>query len=260
MASSPYLRPCCPMSKHAAGCSRGYLQSLRASPSWPLHGLALAGAALTLSSVLAAPARAASTITQTSAINLTGASQSFSFDAFDAALGTLQSVTLSVTGTFGGSFSITNNGFESTTLSDAFGRIFGGWTGGPANTLLISDGLAIAGGYPKTIASFSTSSFNVLNSEAATGGVSYTSSLGYFSGGSPLAFTIFRSLNIAASGGEPATGNSLTFGGSGSQVVLTYNYTPDSPVPIPLPVPILGATLGYGFLRRQRQRLKANKL
>jgi len=206
-------------------------------------------------------AQAASTIIQDSAINLTGASKTFTFNQFDTSLGTLEAVRFSFQGQSGGSFDVTNSSFiNSTVLSDATYQIGGLWTSpsGAPDPLITSAFQLDVGGYPQNIAANSAETFTpaskVLSASANFDVDVYSS---FFSGDGTVDFLLYQEPNFALSGGSFSAVPNLTFGVEGySSIALEYDYTPSVSNSIPLPLPVLGAVAGYSFLRRQRRRLK----
>lgn len=214
--------------------------------------------------VEAGPAAALS-ITQTKAYNISGLNTAtLNFNRFDATAGKLTAINFTYSGTSSGYFKITNTrttGLSYTLNTFTETPIFAWGTASqpepsqiePSNPL-ISYVPGVGSPANKTVAINSSKTFTLINAPTSSDSLSFNDYFNYFTGSTPATLDIANNWNYNATADGKVLLDPTNLAYSGN-VTLEYVYE----IPVPAPLPALGAMAGYGFLRRQRRRLKANR-
>ena len=203
----------------------------------------------------------AATITQTKPFSsLSTSGQLFSWNQFDSSLGTLDSISLKISGSATGRFSVTTTAEDAVSVSSPTARLrllFSG-SGRPPSaetqTLLtalpvtpsVDPSFSVPGTSTQAFA-LSTDPLGLTDVNAAL--IAYAS---YFTGTGTVSSTLSRPFALTTVGGENTSDTStlLTYG----TVELIYNYTP-VPVPEPSTYALAAAGLGIvGFVRARRRK------
>lgn len=184
---------------------------------------------------------------------VTEISQTGFLDLFDSSLGTLNSVTLTLSGSATQSITLTNNAQQDQTTR-ATGTVDLLFTSSLAGLNLSQGGLSLSGttGFV-TLASGASQTFGPLTDSDSIV-LAPTSSLFSVAGGGQFSISCasISGIGISGGGGNIASDQATT---AGCGATIAYDYTPTPPAPVPEPTSMaligLGA-LGLAAVRRRK--------
>ena len=173
--------------------------------------------------------------------------------AFDPALGTLTSITFSISGQSSGTIAVTNNSSASSNYDVTINANLRFQD--PSNNILVSvlpffedPSFAVGAGATRSDSGTSGSSTN-----AATIFSGFTPYVGTAHSPGTLAFSVRGSGSFGADGATPVSVTATTAGVGTDSV--TYNFTAPSSTPEPATITLFGSALvGLGFLARKRSK------
>ncbi len=184
-----------------------------------------------------------------------GYPQSCTFSAFNTSLGTLNSVTLQLTGVSGTVFPEQSNSSttQTFTFTSSVTTIFMQMAGPDSFLVEVTQGSASCGGSvgPRSTNECSATSFSSLSTTA----LSDPNLSAYESG--PVVVTASGGTQDSSGTGSTGSSGKLFFGGDGTiggTLTLIYNYTPPPPrIPEPATLLLMGGSLTvFGMMFRKR--------